>query len=106
MESNEIFTIYEGMFSIDNASKYKLSKGLSECIKISEEQAKYLIESLEYIKDIRRIFKRYSNVQEDNSHNPYDVNRLLDDLCDKEIIEIRTEKIRVQSNIKVLRYTF
>lgn len=55
---------------------------------------------------IRRIFKRYSNVQEEDSHYLDYVNTLLDDLCDKEIIEIRTEKIRVQSNIKVLGYTF
>jgi hypothetical protein len=55
MESNEIFTIYEGMFSIDNASKHKLSKELSECIEISEEQAKYLIENLEQIKEVCKV---------------------------------------------------
>ena len=194
MESNDCFTVYEGMFSLNNVSEDELCNELSKCIKINGDEAKHLIENLEQISEvcnivselphqnsgcigfmvivkkyniniskialaalayilglmpgfgllthieflkeginaivpltdkqkamvifleklsyngkveldlsyIRRIFKRYSNIQEENSNNLCDVNRLLDDLCDKGIIEIRTEKIRVLSNIKVL----
>ena len=194
MESNDCFTVYEGMFSLNNVSEDELCNELSKCIKINGEEAKHLIENLEQISEvcnivgelphqnsgrigfmvivkkyniniskialaalayilglmpgfgllthieflkeginaivpltdkqkamvifleklsykgkielnlsyIRRIFKRYSNIQEEDSNNLGDVNRLLDDLCDKGIIEIRTEKIRVLSNIRVL----
>ena len=194
MESNDCFTFYEGMFSLNNVSEDELCNELSKCIKINGEEAKHLIENLEQISEvcnivgelphqnsgrigfmvivkkyniniskialaalayilglmpgfgllthieflkeginaivpltdkqkamvifleklsyngkvelnlsyIRRIFKRYSNIQEEDSNNLGDVNRLLDDLCDKGIIEIRTEKIRVLSNIRVL----
>jgi type I site-specific restriction-modification system, R (restriction) subunit and related helicases len=194
MESNDCFTVYEGMFSLNNVSEDELCNELSKCIKINGEEAKHLIENLEQISEvcnivgelphqnsgrigfmvivkkyniniskialaalayilglmpgfgllthieflkeginaivpltdkqkamvifleklsyngkvelnlsyIRRIFKRYSNIQEEDSNNLGDVNRLLDDLCDKGIIEIRTEKIRVLSNIRAL----